>query len=48
MSRFFSRRMMGFLTLAVVLLPAIAVFGCKADVDDDGASVDVPPAADND
>jgi cell division septation protein DedD len=48
MSRFFSRRLMGSLALAVLLLPAVAVFGCKADVDDDGASVDVPPAADND
>jgi hypothetical protein len=48
MSRFFSRRLMGFLTLVAVLVPALAVCGCKADVDDDGASVDVPPAAEND
>jgi hypothetical protein len=34
--------------MALLLLPALVVFGCRTSVDDDGASVDIPPAAEND
>ena len=41
-------RLMAMLALLLLLMPALALVGCKGSVDDDGASLDVPPAAEND
>ncbi len=42
------RRWMGPLALLLLLMPALAVIGCEASADDDGASIDIPPDAQND
>jgi hypothetical protein len=34
--------------LLLLLTVTLAIAGCKAEANDDGVSVDVPPAAEND
>jgi hypothetical protein len=48
MARVFTRRWIGSLVILLLMMPAVALYGCKASADDDGASLDIPPDAEVD